>query len=290
MTLVEYGSYACRQCHAVHEVVEELRSRFGERMRYVFRHLPVAGSEDAVRAAELAEYAAEKSGRFWPVHEALMERGPAFAPGDFGQIAGEFGLPPAEAAHEPAFAAAQARVREDAESAQRSGARVSPTFFINGRRYAGTWDESSLADAMLGSLGHRIQVAAFEFVRWGPSSGLLLGLATVLALVLSNSPAGSAFLSWWETPLGVRWGTSTFALTLLDWINHGCSRSSFSSWGLRSSASSPSATWRASGRGHCRGCRAGRHDRAGRRLRRDRAAGAAARLGNPHRDRHRLWP
>src|SRR4051812_7046499 len=75
MTLVEYGSYACRNCHAVHDVVEGLRSRFGDRMRYAFRHLPVPGSGDATRAAELAEYAAETTGRFWEVHEALMERG-----------------------------------------------------------------------------------------------------------------------------------------------------------------------------------------------------------------------
>src|SRR5688500_148165 len=146
MTLVEYGSYACRNCHAVHEVVEGLRSRFGDRMRYVFRHLPVASSENAVRAAELAEYAAETTGRFWEVHEALMERGPAFAEGDFGRIARDFNLPPSDAANEPAFAAAQARVREDIESARQSGARMTPTFFINGRRYRGTWDESSLAD------------------------------------------------------------------------------------------------------------------------------------------------
>jgi NhaA family Na+:H+ antiporter len=65
LTLVEYGSYACPQCHAVHEVIEGLRSRFGERMRYVFRHLPVAGSEVALRASELAEYAGQTTGRFW---------------------------------------------------------------------------------------------------------------------------------------------------------------------------------------------------------------------------------
>jgi NhaA family Na+:H+ antiporter len=57
LTLVEYGSYACPHCHAVHDVIAGLRNRFGERMRYVFRHLPVAGSEEALRASELAEYA-----------------------------------------------------------------------------------------------------------------------------------------------------------------------------------------------------------------------------------------
>lgn len=221
LTLVEYGSYACARCHAVHEVIEGLRSRFGERMRYVFRQLPVAGSEDAKIAAELAEYAGQTTGRFWEVHETLMERGPAFVEGDFARIAQDFNLPPRDVTHEPAFAAAQARVREDIENAQRSGARVTPTFFINGRRYAGTWDESSLADAMLGPLGHRIQSAAFDFVRWGPSSGLLLGLAAVLALVLSNSPLGSAFAAWWETRVGFQWGTRMFAQSLLHWVNYG---------------------------------------------------------------------
>lgn len=220
ITLVEYGSYTCPRCHAVHHVIQGLRSRFGERMRYVFRHLPVAGSDDATRASELAEFAAQTTGQFWEVHEALMERGPAFAESDFERIARDFSLPLRVREHE-LFAAAQARVRDDIESAQRSGAAVTPTFFINGRRYAGTWDESSLTDAMLAPLGHRIQSAAFNFVRWGPSSGLLLGLATVLALVLSNSPLGSAFAAWWETPLGVHWGSRGFVHSLLHWVNHG---------------------------------------------------------------------
>lgn len=220
LTLVEYGSYACSRCHAVHEVIEGLRNRFGERMRYVFRHLPVAGSDAAVRAAELAEYAHATTGRFWDVHEALMERGPAFKAGDFEEIAREFGLPAPEEQPE-AWEAAKARVREDWESARRSGAKTSPTFFINGRRYVGTWDESSLSDALMAPLGHRIQAAAFEFVRWGPASGLLLGLATLLAVVLSNSGAAGWFESLWRTPVGVRWGGLEFTHSLLHWVNHG---------------------------------------------------------------------
>jgi NhaA family Na+:H+ antiporter len=219
MTLVEYGSYACPRCHAVHEVIAGLRNRFGERMRYVFRHLPIEGSDEATAAAELAERVAESTGSFWEVHEALMDRGPAFSADDFTEVAREFGLPGDEAPQ--ASSTAQSRVLEDVESARRSGARATPTFFINGRRYRGAWDESSLSDAMLGSLGHRIQAAAFEFVRWGPSSGLLLGLATLLSLVLSNLPTGRAFMAFWETKLGFQYGASAFDLTLLDWTNHG---------------------------------------------------------------------
>lgn len=221
MTLVEYGSYGCAPCHALHEVVKDLRTRFGDRMRYVFRHLPVQGSPVALRGAELAEYAAATSGKFWEVHEQLMERGPALSDADLDEIARQFGLPTGDAAPDAAMDEARARVRRRVEEAQRAGVRLAPTLFINGRGYSGTWDESSLADAMLGSLGHRIQAAAFEFVRWGPMSGLLLGLATVMALVLSNSPWASSFAALWETPIGVVWGEREFSHSLLHWVNHG---------------------------------------------------------------------
>src|SRR4051794_34074650 len=94
VTLVEYGSYACRHCQAVHEVVANLRSRFGDRLLYVFRHRPIADGEASWRAAVLAEYASETTGRFWPVHEAFMSRGPSLNSADLEQIAGEFDLPP----------------------------------------------------------------------------------------------------------------------------------------------------------------------------------------------------
>ncbi len=220
ITLVEYGSYACRHCHAMHEVIADLRDRFGDRMRYVFRHRPISGSDEAERAAELAEYASEATGHFWTVHDALMQQGTIFTDGDFERIASDFKLPP-RASNEPAWKAAAERVGEDIRSAQHSGVLETPTFFINNRRYEGPWDESSLAEAMLGSLGHRLHAATVDFVRWAPSAGLSLLLMSVLAVLLVNSPVGPAFQSWWHESLGFQLGGQALVLSLLHWVNDG---------------------------------------------------------------------
>jgi NhaA family Na+:H+ antiporter len=221
ITLVEYGSYTCPYCHAAHEIIAELRDRFGERMRYVFRHRPLDDGGTAQRAAELAEFAGATTDDFWPVHDALMKRGPTFTPDDFERIAREFALPPRDEAPATASAAAQRRVDEDAQSARHSGALFTPTFFINGRRYEGAWDASTLGEAMLGTLGHRLHAASLDFVRWGPSAGMLLLLMSIVALALTNSAFGTAFQSWWTASLGFTLAGRAFELPILAWINDG---------------------------------------------------------------------
>src|SRR6218665_430071 len=66
ITLVEYGSYVCSHCRAANEEIARVRDQFGERLRYVFRHLPISGSDIARRAAELAE-TTDSDEDFWRV-------------------------------------------------------------------------------------------------------------------------------------------------------------------------------------------------------------------------------
>ena len=127
ITLVEYGSYACPYCHAAHAVITRLRDRFGDRMRYVFRHRPITGSEEAQRAAVLVEYANRTTGEFWPLHDALMARGAAITSEELDALAAQNAA--VGEADEAAAEEAAARVRADTDSAHRSGASVSPTFF-----------------------------------------------------------------------------------------------------------------------------------------------------------------
>ena len=132
ITLVEYGSYDCPHCRAANERITEVRGLFGDRIRYVFRHRPVTGSERARRAAELVECADRE--RFWDAHVALMTRSAALTDDDLATVAAEL-LPSDEAERDARTRGAKVRVEEDMASARASGVRFTPTFFVNGRQH-----------------------------------------------------------------------------------------------------------------------------------------------------------
>ncbi len=216
ITLVEYGSYACPYCRVANAEVGKLRERFGERMRYVFRQRPITGSDLARRAADLVETAPDDA-TFWRAHVELMTRSQALTEDDLTAVATTFALPGVP----QVLAAARSRVDADIASARQSGVQVTPTFFINARRYDGAWDEVSLSEAMLGSLGHRVHSAAVDFASWAPATGVLLLVMTLLAVAIVNSPLGGAFAAIWQLPLRVSLGGTALAMPLLDWINDG---------------------------------------------------------------------
>ena len=219
ITLVEYGSYDCPHCRAANERITEVRSQLGDRLRYVFRQRPLIGSEIARPAAELAESAANHA-LFWDAHVALMTRSNKLTSDDLNAVGEMLGLAQMEAELARATRErARQRVDLDIESARASGVQFTPTFFINGRRYDGAWDESSFTDAMLGSLGHRVRTAALSFASWAPSAGVSLLLATLLAVALANSGFGDAFSAVWQSEFGLAFGRWIYQMSLLHWVN-----------------------------------------------------------------------
>ncbi len=219
ITLVEYGSYACPYCRAANERISKVRDELGDRLRYVFRHKPLAGNPLARPAAELVERA-DSPERFWDAHIKLMTRSEVLTKDDLVAVAADLGVE-GDTPDERAIARASARVDADEESARASGASITPTFFINSRRYDGPWDDSAFGDAMIGTLGHRFRAAALDFVSWGPSAGALLLLATILAIAIANTDAGPAFTAFWEQRLGLTLGGAGFAMSLRGWIDDG---------------------------------------------------------------------
>ena len=147
-TLVEYGDFECPFCARATGVTGELRARFGDDLRYVFRHLPLVDVHPHTELAARAAVAAQSQGRFWEMHDALFAHQDQLEYEDVAGYAAELGLDVETFLRDLEDEDTAARVREDVASAEASGARGTPTFFIGDRRHTGPHDTESLARAL----------------------------------------------------------------------------------------------------------------------------------------------
>ena len=91
-TLVEYGDYQCSNCGDAYPLVKEIQKHFGTRLRFVFRNFPMTRLHThAQAAAEAAEFAASQ-GKFWEMHDLLLENQKRMGEALFDELAGRLGL------------------------------------------------------------------------------------------------------------------------------------------------------------------------------------------------------
>ena len=145
VTLVEYGDFECPFCGQAESVVRELLADYGDDLRYVWRHLPLTDVHPyAPLAAEATEAAAEQ-GKFWEMHDQLLDHQGALTPKDLTRYAAEIGLNTEQFTADIRKHAGAAKIASDVDSADLSGVSGTPTFFINGKRYHGAFDIDSLS-------------------------------------------------------------------------------------------------------------------------------------------------
>ena len=148
VTLVEYGDYECPHCGRAHPIVKEVLRALGDEIQFVYRHFPLARIHPhAEPAAETAE-AAGQFGKFWEMHDLLFEHQDALEGEDLIAYAEALGINGAAAARALMTGQFREKVRADFASGVRSGVNGTPTFFINGMRYDGSWDLPSLREAL----------------------------------------------------------------------------------------------------------------------------------------------
>lgn len=141
ITLVEYGDFECPHCGRAYPVLQRLQEQMGDDLRLVFRNFPLRESHPhAEHAAESAEAAAER-GEFWAMHDQLFEHQDALEDEDLAGYAAAIGLDPETVAEDLDAGTFQPKVRDDFMDGVRSGVNGTPTFFVNGRRYDGDWED-----------------------------------------------------------------------------------------------------------------------------------------------------
>jgi protein-disulfide isomerase len=143
LTLVEYGDYACPYAGRAFGVVERLQLRFGDRLRFAFRHYPLVDAHPRAMPAALLAEAAADTGAFWGMHALLFTHQEQLEDADLSRYAEQFGLTDTGGTR-PNFE----RVERDMASGRDSGVPGTPAFYLNGTLYEGGFGFDALGAAL----------------------------------------------------------------------------------------------------------------------------------------------
>jgi protein-disulfide isomerase len=150
--VVEYCSYESEPCAQLEVIVNVLAAEFGDRARFVFRHVPSA----ATPAASLryrAALAAGAQGQFWPMHEMLLANRERSSPEDVIAMANQLGLDTARFQADLDSTPVADAAKRDADDASSNGITATPTVLVNGVKLATLKDARELRAAITHALG-----------------------------------------------------------------------------------------------------------------------------------------
>ena len=136
IAVVEFSDFQCPYCGRAVTLLDQISKTYGDRVRIVFKHLPL-GMHQKAPAAHAAAEAAHRQGKFWQMHDKIFANQAEMSPEKYRQYAKEIGLDLARFDRDVADASLKQRIDADAAEAERLGVTGTPAFFVNGRYLAG---------------------------------------------------------------------------------------------------------------------------------------------------------
>ena len=137
--VVEYADLECPYCAQAHLILKELP------ITRVFRHFPVTSKHPRARALAAAAEAAGRQGKFWEMHDSLLEDQGHLDDPHLWDRARRFGLDLERFDADRRSAEAGERIEADFRSGIRAGVATTPTQFVAGEPFPGVPDASLLA-------------------------------------------------------------------------------------------------------------------------------------------------
>jgi protein-disulfide isomerase len=136
VTIVLFSDFQCPFCARVSPTLDEVERAYGDKVRVVWKHQPLAFHPNALPAAKAAE-AAREQGKFWQMHDRLFAAQRELSPDAYERFARELGLDLRRFQESVRSGKTAARIEEDQRLASRIGAEATPTLFVNGERVEG---------------------------------------------------------------------------------------------------------------------------------------------------------
>jgi protein-disulfide isomerase len=129
--VIEYADLECPYCARAHLILKQLP------VQRVFRHFPVVSKHPRARVLAAAVEAAAVQGRFWEMHDSLLEDQGHLDDPHLWRRAEELGLDLARFEADRRSQALAERVERDFRSGIRAGVATTPTQFVNGIAHPG---------------------------------------------------------------------------------------------------------------------------------------------------------
>jgi len=142
--LVEYGDYECPFCGRAYPIVKKIQEKVGNRLKFIFRNFPLTKIHHHAKLAAVATEAAAIQGKFWEMHDIVFENQKLMNHYALVNYARQVGLNLTQFENDLAKSELFEKVETDFVSGLRSGVNATPTFFINGEKYNGSWEEEPL--------------------------------------------------------------------------------------------------------------------------------------------------
>jgi protein-disulfide isomerase len=137
VTILEYGDFECPYCRGAFRDVRLLVDQHPAEIRFVFRNFPIPELHPhAEQAAEAAEAAAAQ-GRYWEMHDLLLQPYSHLDVDSLVTYAEVIGLDIPRFRRALTDRAFSARITGDIEEGVRNGVNATPKFYVDGQRVDG---------------------------------------------------------------------------------------------------------------------------------------------------------
>jgi protein-disulfide isomerase len=131
VTVVVFSDFECPWCSKLEPVLANLLNQNQEKVRIVFKHLPLPMHSQAEPAA-LAAIAAQRQGKFWEMHDAFFQVS-SWTPSVIEETAQRIGLNMEKFHVDINSQDVQMQLAKDQTDAQAADVSATPSLFINGR-------------------------------------------------------------------------------------------------------------------------------------------------------------
>jgi protein-disulfide isomerase len=151
VTVVEFSDFQCPYCSRAAEAVGQIKEKYSDKARFVFRQFPLSFHAEAHLAAE-ASLAAHAQGKFWPFHDLLFANQSALGRPELEGYAEKAGLDMNKFKAALDNKSFSQQVDDDLALGKKVFVQGTPTIFVNGVRVQNATDFGAIAAAIDGAL------------------------------------------------------------------------------------------------------------------------------------------